>query len=40
VGQPERDPSVEKGIWLWGAADNLRVPAVTAASIAEKLLVS
>jgi aspartate-semialdehyde dehydrogenase len=40
VGQPERDPSLEKGIWLWGAADNLRVPAVTAAAIAENLLAS
>jgi aspartate-semialdehyde dehydrogenase len=38
--QPERDPSIETGVWLWGAADNLRVPAATAVSIAEKLLVS
>ncbi|HEY2646675.1 MAG TPA: Asd/ArgC dimerization domain-containing protein [Candidatus Acidoferrales bacterium] len=36
--QPERDPSIETGVWLWGAADNLRVPAVTAVAIAEKLL--
>jgi aspartate-semialdehyde dehydrogenase len=38
--QPERDPSIETGVWLWGAADNLRVPAVTAVAIAEKLLAS
>jgi aspartate-semialdehyde dehydrogenase len=38
--QPERDPSIETGVWLWGAADNLRVPAATAVSIAEKLLAS
>ena len=40
VGQPERDPSIETGIWLWGTADNLRVPAATAVAIAEKLLAS
>jgi aspartate-semialdehyde dehydrogenase len=38
--QPERDPGIETGIWLWGAADNLRVPAVTAVAIAERLLAS
>lgn len=38
--QPVRDPSIETGVWLWGAADNLRVPAATAAAIAEKLLAS
>jgi aspartate-semialdehyde dehydrogenase len=38
--QPERDPSIETGVWLWAAADNLRVPAATAAAIAEKLLAS
>ncbi len=40
LGQPERDPSIENGIWLWGAADNLRVPSTTAVAIAEKLLAS
>ena len=40
VGQPERDPGIETGVWLWGAADNLRVPAATAVAIAEKLLAS
>jgi aspartate-semialdehyde dehydrogenase len=38
--QPERDPGIETGVWLWGAADNLRVPAATAVAIAEKLLAS
>jgi aspartate-semialdehyde dehydrogenase len=40
VGQPEPDPGIETGVWLWGAADNLRVPAATAVAIAEKLLAS
>jgi aspartate-semialdehyde dehydrogenase len=38
--QPERDPGIETGVWIWGAADNLRVPAATAVNIAEKLLAS
>jgi aspartate-semialdehyde dehydrogenase len=38
--QPERDPGIETGVWLWGAADNLRVPAATAVAIAEQLLAS
>jgi aspartate-semialdehyde dehydrogenase len=38
--QPERDAGIETGVWLWGAADNLRVPAATAGAIAEKLLAS
>jgi aspartate-semialdehyde dehydrogenase len=40
LGQPERDPGIENGVWLWGAADNLRVPVTTAVDIAEKLLAS
>ena len=40
LGQPERDPTIENGVWLWGAADNLRVPATTAVAIAEKVLAS
>jgi aspartate-semialdehyde dehydrogenase len=40
LGQPERDDLVENGVWVWGAADNLRVPSVTAAAIGEKLLAS
>jgi aspartate-semialdehyde dehydrogenase len=38
--QPQRDGLNENGVWLWGAADNLRVPAATAVAIAEQLLVS
>lgn len=38
--QPERVAGIETGVWLWGAADNLRVPAATAVAIAEKLLAS
>jgi aspartate-semialdehyde dehydrogenase len=37
---PQRDPGIENGVWLWGAADNLRVPVATAVTIAEKLLAS
>src|SRR6202171_3672124 len=40
IGQPETDPGIETGVWLWGAADNLRVPAATAVAIAERLLAS
>jgi len=40
VGQPEADPGIETGVWLWGAADKLAVPAATAVAIAEKLLAS
>ena len=40
LGQPERDSSIETGVWLWGAADNVRVPAATAVAIAERLLAS
>jgi aspartate-semialdehyde dehydrogenase len=41
LGQPERVPGIiENGIWLFGAADNLRVPVANAVSIAEKLLAS
>ena len=40
LGQPERDSSIETGVWLWGAADNLRVPTANAVAIAEKLLAS
>jgi aspartate-semialdehyde dehydrogenase len=40
LGQPEPDPGIQNGVWLWGAADNLRVPAATAVAIAEKLLAS
>lgn len=40
LGRPEPDPEIATGIWLWGAADNLRVPAATAIAIAEKLIAS
>jgi len=40
LGPVERDPSLERGYWLWGAADNLRVAAANALSIAERLLAS
>jgi aspartate-semialdehyde dehydrogenase len=40
LAQPESSPGIETGVWLWGAADNLRVPAATAVAIAEKLLAS
>jgi len=40
LGQPERDESIKNGVWLWGAADNLRVPTANAVAIAEKLLAS
>jgi len=40
IGQPERDPSIATGVWLWGAADNLRNPAATAVTIAERILAS
>jgi aspartate-semialdehyde dehydrogenase len=40
LGQPRRDPSIANGVWLWGAADNMRVPVASAVSIAVKLLAS
>jgi len=38
LGHPEYEAGNERGIWLWGAADNLRVPSATAVAIAEALL--
>lgn len=40
LSQVEHDPNVERGYWFWGAADNLRLAAVNAIRIAEKLLAS
>jgi aspartate-semialdehyde dehydrogenase len=40
IGGIERDPNVERGWWIWGAADNLRVSVTNAVQIAEKLLAS
>jgi aspartate-semialdehyde dehydrogenase len=34
---PESDPTQSNTWWLWGAADNLRLPASTAVKLAEKL---
>lgn len=34
----EPDPNVPNAAWLWGAADNLRLPSVNAVRIAEDLL--
>lgn len=36
----ERDPNVPTGLWMWGAADNLRLATANAISIAETLLAS
>jgi aspartate-semialdehyde dehydrogenase len=36
----EPDPAVRAGFWLWGAADNLRLSADNAVSIAERLRAS
>jgi len=38
LGRVERDPAVACGVWLWGAADNLRLPATNAVRIAEELV--
>jgi|SRR5579871_1038951 len=38
VTPPARDPGTKTGVWLWGAADNLRLAAVNAVKIAEQLL--
>ncbi len=40
IGRPERDPNTDRGFWLWGAADNMRVASANALRIAERLLVS
>jgi aspartate-semialdehyde dehydrogenase len=38
LAQPERDASGEGTWWLWGAADNIRLPARNAVKLAEKLV--
>jgi aspartate-semialdehyde dehydrogenase len=38
LAQPERDPSEMGTWWLWGAADNIRLPAWNAVKLAEKLV--
>jgi aspartate-semialdehyde dehydrogenase len=35
---PESDPSQSNAWWLWGVADNLRLPASTAVKLTEKLV--
>lgn len=40
MGRIERDPNIPAAIWLWGAADNLRLAATNAVRIAEELLAS
>ncbi len=40
VAHVEADPGVTNGWWMWGAADNVRVAAANALSIAEKLIAS
>jgi len=40
IARPERDPGTDRGYWLWGAADNMRVASANALRIAERLLVS
>ncbi len=34
----ESDPNVANAVWLWGVADNLRLPAVNAVRVAEALI--
>ena len=38
LAQPESDPSQAGSWWLWGAADNVRLPAWNAVKLAEKLV--
>ncbi len=38
IGRVEPDPSVPTAVWVWGVADNLRLPAVNAVRIAEELV--
>ncbi|HEX5425658.1 MAG TPA: Asd/ArgC dimerization domain-containing protein [Candidatus Acidoferrales bacterium] len=38
LGRIQPDPNVAAGVWLWGAADNLRFAATNAVRIAEELL--
>ncbi|MGC1105638.1 MAG: Asd/ArgC dimerization domain-containing protein [Candidatus Acidiferrales bacterium] len=38
IAHAEHDAGVTSGVWLWGAADNLRIAAVNAMRIAEELL--
>jgi aspartate-semialdehyde dehydrogenase len=37
LAKPEADPAVPGSWWLWGAADNIRLPAANAVKLAEML---
>ena len=38
LAMPEQDASNPETWWLWGAADNIRLPAANAVKLAEMLL--
>ncbi len=38
IGEPRADETRKAAWWLWGAADNLRLPAANAVAIAERIL--
>ncbi|HEV3219746.1 MAG TPA: Asd/ArgC dimerization domain-containing protein [Candidatus Acidoferrales bacterium] len=38
IGRIERDQNHERGLWLWGVADGLRIGALNAVAIAEHIL--
>ena len=38
LAQPEAEPSLPGSWWIWGAADNIRLPAWNAVKLAEKLV--
>jgi len=38
LAQPEAEPSLPGTWWIWGAADNIRLPAWNAVKLAEKLV--
>jgi aspartate-semialdehyde dehydrogenase len=40
LATPALDSSIPTGVWFWGAADNLAVPAAAAVTIAEKVVAS
>lgn len=40
IARVQPDASVTNGFWIWGAADNVRLPALNAVQIAERLLAS
>jgi hypothetical protein len=37
LAKPEADPSLPGTWWIWGAADNIRLPATNAVKLAEML---